>query len=237
MSDKYKKLKGLMTHFSDTEERWTTVNPRTIPNVMYYSSDTKKFKMGTGAKWINVDYTVSDSVPVGALLYSVSKIVPDKYLPVNGCLVNRYDYRKLFDLAVKSQIIIEESDWRSNPSLCGYFSYSDNIEQFRVPCIDSMMLRSWIPNSSRNNTDPGGYMQGTAITADLPDTNKLMYGVEFQPDNRNIYDTIGVDQPLVQLKNISSTSVSGIVDKTHGGVMIGVVRPETISYPLYIKYE
>lgn len=230
-----KTITSIMSNFADIEENWIKEDPLTIPHVLYISTDKNNIKIGTGKNWSSINYLVTSSIPVGTLIYNVFKSIPEGYLRLDGELYNRTIYKQLFDHAVYNKMILPENIWSSDPKNHGYFSYSDDDLHFRLPKVDSMMLRTWLENGIRTSSDkPGCYQHGTLVGIDITSTGKMLYSVQL--DSTNVARDIGIDQPLI-CTSAKAPNMSGIVESpTKQGNIVGSMRPETISYPLFIKY-
>lgn len=232
----YKHISGTIQHLMDTEENWYKYNPRTIPGVLYISEDKNNMKIGNNKRWSLISYIGDSTIPEGTLIYNMFKTVPSGWFRLDGTLQIRSLYRKLFDRAESAKMIISEHLWQSDPIYQGYFSYSDDDLKFRLPRIDSIMLKAWTDGCDRSaSIQPGEYQHGTLLSTDITESGKMLYGVQLS-DIVNAATAIGLDQPLKSY-GASSTRVSGIVEKgTKQGSAVGSMRPETLSYPLYIKY-
>lgn len=231
-----KRLSGVVQHLYDTEENWYNHNPRTIPGVLYISSDKNNMKIGSGSRWSLINYIGESTIPTGTLIYNMFKTVPDGWLRLDGSMYSRKKYRQLFDRAVADKMIVSEHVWNSDPIYTGYFSYGDTDDVYRVPKIDSVMLKAWAEGCTRSSSlTPGEYQHGTLIATDVTASGKLLYGVQLS-DITNAAVSIGLDQPLKSY-GVSANQVSGITEaRTRHGDVVGSMRPESLSYPLYIKY-
>lgn len=231
-----KQLNGVVQHLHDTEENWYKYDPRTIPGVLYISDDKNNMKIGNNKRWSLINYIGESTIPTGTLIYNMFKSVPDGWLRLDGRIYPRIKYKRLFDSSVANKMIVSEHVWNSDPIYGGYFSYSDSDDTFRVPKIDSIMLKAWTEGCTRSSSiNPGEYQHGTLIATDITSSGKLLYGIQLS-DIVNAAVSIGLDQPLKSY-GASANQVSGITERrTKQGDVVGSMRPETLSYPLYIKY-
>lgn len=59
-------------------------------------------------------------------------VIPNGWVALTGILLNREEYKVLFDYAVANNLIVTEEEWQNN-KLYGLFSYGTDETNFRIP--------------------------------------------------------------------------------------------------------
>lgn len=242
MSQPIQVIGGVISHFSDTEEKWKAINPRTIPNVLYISHDKNCMKIGTGKRWCDVEYLNVDGTPVGTLIYNIFPKAPTNYFALNGSEKMIGDYRKVYSMAEDCKLLIPNDDWVNNPEMQGYFSYCEDPSKFRIPKLDGRILRTWVENGILS---PCTFQHGTIVATDIKcvlNDVSMLYGAKTSGvptdaiKSKLCLDDVSITNGMI----VRSTGAAGIV-YTSGSVqevtsIVGTTRPSTVSYPIYMKY-
>lgn len=81
-----------------------------------------------------------DILPVGAVLWFPATVAPAGLLKVNGALVSRTTYARLYAFAAGSGNIVAEASWAAN---AGGFSTGDLSSTFRLPDLRGEFVRGF----------------------------------------------------------------------------------------------
>ncbi len=71
-----------------------------------------------------------DTNPAGTCLLRASRNIPMNYVPLNGAMLERAKYPRLWGMAEKSGLIVPEADWSADQSR---YSSGDGSSTFRIP--------------------------------------------------------------------------------------------------------
>lgn len=84
-------------------------------------------------------------VPTGTLSFYYGTAAPTGWVELNGALVLRTTYPRLYVHAVSNGIVVLDGSWSSNK---GKFSSGNLLNNFRLPDLRGQFLRAWANGSS-----------------------------------------------------------------------------------------
>jgi len=179
-----------------------------------------------------MDQAMVSSLPIGFIFPWVSVIPPIGCLKLNGTLINRDAYNRLFDFATSSGNIITDSAWNTlstTQSSVGSFSSGDGSTTFRLPLMvdfirgTSGTIGEWQGDAIRNIT-------GSLVASANQGNQAIATSLSGAFSGETSLPAIGgvVDGNNTRLRNIYFNASNVIPTATEN-------RPKTIRYQYYIK--
>ena len=114
------------------------------PPIVDRTLHTKKIRAGKDIVITNGPKDVIVSMPymVGMVAPFPCRKAPEGWLSLEGQLISRNTYNRLWEVAQDSENIVQDAAWVSAGTY-GSFSYGDNIDTFRLPDMRGCFVRGW----------------------------------------------------------------------------------------------
>lgn len=193
-----------------------------IQTLYYVGSDVVIFRRKTAGAWGGWRELTNDAYVTGMVAVFPFNSVPPGWLALNGSLVSRATYARLWNGALAYGAPVSEATWGAGRY--GAFSTGDGSSNFRLPDLRGEFVRGWDDGRGVDATRIFGSYQPDEFKSHTHDNgsyNQLLKqdgqgtGTDFDP---------GVNQPnLTGSQNMSAA----------GGFE---TRPRNIAMAFYIKY-
>ena len=179
------------------------------------------------------------TIPVGTIVKTLSNVVPNGYIRLNGQVISRAAYGGLWEWVKAKSIILTDADWKTKYNTnknVQAFSYGDGLTNFRVPNIptndDTMyMIKGYDELTNReavNLTDiekRTKKLEDSAVVTGVgfikyADGNIIQYN-KVQNTTTIYFSTPFVTTDYILLAEYVGTSV--------GGIIVNVIQ-KTVNY-------
>ena len=200
------------------------------------------------------------TIPVGTIVKTLSNVVPNGYIRLNGQVVSRSTYNGLWEWVKAKSVIIPDADWKtkytSNKNVQA-FSYGDGSTNFRVPNIPTndstmYMIKGYDELTNREAVNLTEIEKRTKRLEDsavvtgvgfikYADGNIVQYN-KIMNQTTIYFSTPFINTDYILIANYVGTSVGGITvnveSKTVNSAKLAV-RTNTgaeINYPAMINF-
>ena len=200
------------------------------------------------------------TIPVGTIVKTLSNVVPNGYIRLNGQVVSRSTYNGLWEWVKAKSVIIPDADWKtkytSNKNVQA-FSYGDGSTNFRVPNIPTndstmYMIKGYDELTNREAVNLTEIEKRTKKLEDsavvtgvgfikYADGNIVQYN-KIMNQTTIYFSTPFINTDYILIANYVGTSVGGITvnveSKTVNSAKLAV-RTNTgaeINYPAMINF-